>query len=118
MEEKILLPAVQRLSGKPLPVAARLRLDHGALASLLMPTPTVAIIAAIRGILVPHNELEEAPAGVYDACDELARSESERLLSDLRAAPEVNVMPHSDSSAVMNTVRRTLERAGYPFVEQ
>ncbi|MEP6889972.1 MAG: hemerythrin domain-containing protein, partial [Nitrospirota bacterium] len=40
-EEKILLPAAQRLrGGQPLPIAAKLRLDHGAIASLLMPPPT------------------------------------------------------------------------------
>lgn len=38
MEEKILLPAAQRLrGGEPLPIASKLRLDHGAIASLLMP---------------------------------------------------------------------------------
>lgn len=40
MEEKILLPAAQRLrSGEPLPIASKLRLDHGAIASLLMRLP-------------------------------------------------------------------------------
>ena len=49
LEEKILLPAAQRWQGgDPLPMAATLRLDHGALAALLVPTPTPAIIAAIR----------------------------------------------------------------------
>lgn len=52
MEEKILLPAAQRLRGGiPLPVAAKLRLDHAALASLLMPSPTASIMAQIRAIL-------------------------------------------------------------------
>jgi len=46
LEEKILLPAAQRWQGgDPLPIAAKLRLDHGALAALLVPTPTPAIIA-------------------------------------------------------------------------
>ena len=64
MEEKILLPAAQRLrGGEPLLIASKLRLDHGALAALLMPTPTVAIIARIRGILKGHNALEEGPGG-------------------------------------------------------
>jgi hypothetical protein len=46
MEEKILLPAAQRArGGEPLPLAAKLRLDHSALATLLVPTPTPAIIA-------------------------------------------------------------------------
>src|SRR5688572_26416660 len=39
MEEKILLPAAQAArSGDPLPLASRLRLDHGALAGLLVLT--------------------------------------------------------------------------------
>lgn len=114
MEEKILLPAVQRLrGGEPLSLAAKLRLDHGALASLLMPTPTAAIVATIRDILADHNALEEGPAGLYEICDDLAGSEAELLLANLQAAPEVLVMPHSDSPAVMNAVRRALERAGY-----
>ena len=114
LEEKILFPAVQRWrGGTPLPIAAKLRLDHGALATLLMPTPTPAILATIRRLLTDHNVLEEGPGGVYDLCDQLAGFEAESLLKDLRAAPPVAVMPHSDSPAVMTTLRRTLERAGY-----
>lgn len=114
MEEKILLPAAQRLrGGEPLPIASKLRLDHGALAALLMAVPTAAIIAAIRGILADHNALEEGPAGLYETCDVLAGPEAERLLAGLRAAPEVNVQPHSDSPAVVTAVRRALERGGY-----
>lgn len=114
MEEKILLAAVHRLrGGEPLPVAGKLRLDHGALAALLMPTPTTAIIATIRAILANHDTLEEGPGGVYETCDELVASEAEQLLAKLRAAPEVNAMPHSDGPAVMPAVHRALERAGY-----
>jgi hypothetical protein len=116
MEEKILLPAAQRLrGGEPLSVAGKLRLDHGALAALLMPTPTAAVIGLIRTILIDHNAMEEGPAGLYETCDELADSEAERLVAGLRAAPEVSVMPYSDSPTVMNVVRRALERAGYSF---
>ena len=114
MEEKILLPAAQRLNGgAPLSRAGKLRLDHGALAALLMPTPTASIIKAIHGILADHNAVEEGPDGLYTLCDGLAGAEAEQLLSKLQAAPEAAVMPHNDSPAVMNTVRRTLERAGY-----
>ena len=114
MEEKILLPAAQRQRcGEPLSLAAKLRLDHGALASLLMPTPTSAILATIQDILVEHNVLEEGPAGLYETCDSLAGSEGETILAALRAAPEVAVMRYNDSPAVMNAVHRALERAGY-----
>ena len=114
LEEKILLPTVQRLKGGiPFVLAAKLRLDHGALAALLMPTPKPAIVAAIRAILSAHNVLEERPDGLYAVGDHLAESEVGSLLERLRAAPEVTVAPTSDSIAVMKTVRGALERAGY-----
>jgi hypothetical protein len=80
-----------------------------------MPTPTAAIVARIRGILKEHNILEEGPGGLYEICDELAGSEAAQLLAKLQAVPEVTVLPHSDSTAVMNAVQRALERAGYDF---
>jgi hypothetical protein len=62
MEEKILLPAAQRLrGGEPLSIAVKLRLDHGAIASLLMPPPTAAVIATICAVLKVHNTIEEGP---------------------------------------------------------
>ncbi len=118
MEEKILLPAVQRIrGGEPLPMAAKLRLDHGALAALLMPTPAPEIVATIRHILAEHNAFEEGEHGLYDTCDALAGPEADRLLGDLRGAPTVTVMPCSDSPAVRTAVRRALERAGYRLAE-
>ena len=118
MEEKILLPAAQRLrGGEPLSIASKLRLDHGALATLLMPTPTASIVASIRGILKEHNVLEEGPGGLYEICDELAGSEAPQLLAKLQTAPELKVLPHSDSPQVMDSLHRVLERAGYSLRE-
>src|SRR4029450_3932133 len=113
-EDKILLPAAQRArGGAPLAMAAKLRLDHGALAALLVPTPTPTIIAALRAILATHNVVEEGPGGVYECCEQLASAEAAALLAQLRAAPEVPVAPHSDGPDVMDVVRRALVRAGY-----
>lgn len=114
MEEKILLPAAQQWNeGRPLSIAAKLRLDHGALAALLMPTPTTDIVATIRKILEQHNFIEEGPDGLYEICDRLAGAEAEQLTAKLRAAPEVTVLPHSDTQAVLGAVHRALDRAGY-----
>jgi hypothetical protein len=119
LEEKILLPAAQRLrSGEPLSIAAKLRLDHGAIASLLMPLPSAAVIATIRAVLKVHNTIEEGPGGLYETCDELAGSEAAQLLAKLEAAPELGVLPCSDSPVVMPAVQRALERAGYNFCEE
>lgn len=116
MEEKLLLPALQRWrGGDPVPMAAKLRLDHGALATLLVPTPTAQILATIRRILAGHNQLEEGPDGLYALCDRLPDTEMKRLWDALQAAPTVNVMRHSDSPAVMKTLEGALARAGYPL---
>ena len=118
MEEKILLPAAQRArGGEPLAIAAKLRLDHGALAALLVPTPTPVIIAAIRRILTPHNALEEGAGGVYEVCEQLAGVEADALLGRLRAAPEVPVHSHVDGERIMDATRRALQRAGYQLDE-
>ena len=63
-EEKVLLPAAQKLrGGEALSIAPKLRLDHGALTALLVPSSTASIVAAIRAILKAHNPLEEDPGG-------------------------------------------------------
>lgn len=116
MEEKVLFPAARKhRGGDPLPIAAKLRLDHGALTALLVPTPTAKVVAAIRAILQLHNPLEEDPGGMYEQCEELAGPEADRLLHRLEGYPEVRVLPHVDSPLVMDATRRALARAGYDF---
>jgi Hemerythrin HHE cation binding domain len=117
MEEKILLPAAQRSNGgAPLSIAATLRLDHGAIAALLMPTPTPELITLLRSILNKHNEVEEGPDGLYATCDKLAGAQTEDLMAKLRAAPALAVLPHSDTPAMLGAVRRALERAKYAYL--
>ncbi len=114
MEEKILLPAAARArGGEPLPAAARLRSDHGAIVALLVPTPTPAIVAALRLILAGHNLIEEGPAGVYAECERLAGAGADALADELRAAPEVPVHAPVDDARVLAATRRALARAGY-----
>lgn len=115
MEEKLLLPAAQRArGGEALPTAAKLRRDHGALAALLVPTPTLAITGAIRTILTAHNAVEEGPGGVYEVCEQLVGGEeADTLLARLRATPDVRVNPHVDSPLVRDATRRAVARAGF-----
>jgi Hemerythrin HHE cation binding domain len=114
MEEKILLPAAQRLrGGEPLPITAKLRLDHGALAALLVPTPTPSIVTAIRTILKAHNPIEEGPGGLYEQCEALASAETDQVLNALRNAAQVRVAPHINTANVIEATRRALAKAGY-----
>jgi hypothetical protein len=117
MEERVVLPAIGRLQyGIPAPDAARLRLDHGALAALLVPPPDASIIRTIRSILAKHNVLEEGEDGVYRVLDRLAGPEAEEILALMRRTPEVPVMPFNDKPDVLDATRRALARAGYALV--
>jgi len=114
LEEKILLPAAQTArGGEPLPIAARLRLDHGAIAALLVPPPTPRIVAVLREILRAHNRIEEGPGGLYDTCERLAGADVDGWVARLRNTPEVKVAPYNDGPRVLPAARRALERAGY-----
>lgn len=109
LEEKILLPAVRKArGGEPLPLERRLRVDHGAIASLLVPTPDAGIVAELRSILEPHNAAEEEEGGLYQACDGLLSREAAALLERVRAYPPVKVAPHRDAPNVYRTAAEAL----------
>lgn len=118
LEEKFLLPRVHsQLDSEALAIADRLRREHGALATLLMPTPTPAIVATLRRILEAHNKLEEGPTGFYATCEELLQEEAHNLLPQMKAAAEPAVRAHSDTPTVRQTLNRVLDRAGYHLAE-
>lgn len=114
MEENILIPSAHQARGDVrLPMADRIRLDHGALAALLVPLPTPEIIACIKAILSVHNPLEEAKDGLYETCERLVADQLGELLEKLRAYPCPRLKPHVSSPGVLDATRRALARAGY-----
>jgi hypothetical protein len=95
-----------------------LRVDHGAIAALLVPTPTRAIVAEILSVLGPHNRREEESGGVYDTCDlALGRAAAGPLVEQLREFPEPPLKPYNDGPAVMSHVAANLELARRQWVE-
>jgi hypothetical protein len=97
MEENVLLPfARTRNGGVPLAVASALRVDHGQIAKLLVPTPTSALCDELCALLARHNALEEGSRGLYAKCDDLAGADAGDLLVRLQEVPQVPVAPHYD----------------------
>ena len=108
MEQKLLLPIIG-----PTALTERIHLDHGALAALLVPTPTPDILTAIRTILEKHNLLEEGPGGLYEECERLLGADVVQVLIRLQNAPPVPVAKHVDNQISMDSARAALQRAGY-----
>lgn len=115
LEEKILLPALREALGEDPPERRRLRIDHGALAALLVPAPTRELIGEIRFILVPHNAVEEGPAGLYARCDELLADRAAELVERMRAYPPVKVAPYGDGPRVLRRAEDALRVSAMQF---
>lgn len=109
MEEKVLfVDARARRNGERLPVTKQLHADHAALASLLVPPPTHALLETIRDILVEHDPLEEGPDGLYAECERLAGSDLEAVLARMHAIPPVRVSEHLDEPRIHEHIARML----------
>ncbi len=118
MEETILIPAAhQALGGERLQIADRIRLDHGALAALLVPPPSREIVAALRAILSGHNPLEEGKGGLYETCERLAGNEKDALMERLENVPVPRLKPTVSKPGILEATRRALTRAGYDWDE-
>ncbi len=109
MEEKVLFAdARTRRGGEPLPITAQLHADHAALASLLVPTPTHALLRTLQSVLAEHNPLEEAPGGLYEQCEQLAGGEIADVIARMRAIPEARAGAHVDEPRIHAHIARML----------
>jgi len=114
IEEKILMPAAQRLrGGKPLPIAEKIRLDHGALVALMVPPPTCSIVATLRSILSLHNAREENIDGLYEAAEAAMGDTGDDVLQLMHEAADVKILPFNTDPKALEATRRAVERAGY-----
>lgn len=112
IEEKILmLDAKQRRGGEPLPMFPQIRLEHSAIALLLIPTPTHEILGEIRALLEQHNPREEGPDGLYAVCENLAGEKAALLLERAKQAPKVPVAKHYDGPRAHRTAASALAYA-------
>lgn len=116
MEEKVLLPDVRQREGHT-PALQQIHADHAALAALLVPTPTHAVLRTIAGILATHNQLEEGAEGVYTRAERLAGPEADERVRRMQAIPPVRVAPHVDGPAVDEHIMQLLRaRAGRAYL--
>lgn len=115
MEENILFPATQKAhEGIVIERAAKLRLDHGALAALLVLTPDKKVIGAIRAILEPHNIIEEGPPGVYEECEKILGEDASRaILEKMQHVPPLPLAHRKQTEALLRAAKRCMERAGF-----
>ncbi len=112
MEEKFLFPALrQATGGDPGIELKRFRVEHAAITSLLVGTPTADLLMEIQSILTPHNRAEEATRGLYETCDDILGSDGESVLARVRAYRAPRLRPYQDHARVLRTARDALRMA-------
>lgn len=111
IEEKLVLAEVRALrGGEPIEGARRIRVEHGAIASLLVGTPDVALVRELRELLAAHVAFEDE--GIYARCEALLGPErTAELARAARAYPEVPLAPHFDCERVPRTADAALRGA-------
>ncbi len=115
IEETLLLPAAKQANnGEPLAIAAKLRLDHGAIAALVVPPPNLKLLQALQTVLKSHNPLEDGPLGAYAVCDTLLdNAEVARIIQTIGAMSPVPFSKTINPVLAMESAGRALERAGF-----
>jgi hypothetical protein len=116
LEEKILLPAIQKANdGAHYPSAAQFRLEHGAIAALMVLPPSISVKNVLLGILEHHNKREELIPGLYHDCDSALVKSLEPIMQNVRNYPDVPLMPYNNSQLAQDAARRAVARAGYDY---
>jgi len=108
IEEKVLFARARKKLGTPLSRARQLRIEHGAIASLLVPTPDHALLRELASLLSDHDAIEEGGDGVYAECDALLADEREEVLEAIRNYPAPRLNPHYDGPNTYRTAREAL----------
>ncbi|SRR5579883_604370 len=111
IEEKLLFPTAKS-EAKTAKLVARLRLQHGALAALIVPAPNEKIANALKDMLALHNQLEEGIEGVYHTIEHLS-DHPMTLLDSVIAYPNVPLSSAIDKLIDLAPVFRAMERAGF-----
>lgn len=113
MEEKLLIPrATAALGGERPAIAALLRIDHGAIAALLVPPPTREIVTELRSILARHDRCEEESGGLYEICDNaLGVEASLGLVAELREHLPVLIKPYKLTERTDRHMRESVARS-------
>lgn len=119
IEEKVIFPALRAArGGEHHPDWRRLRIDHGAITSLLVPPPTPALVRELRSILGPHNAIEEAPGALYACADGLPGEQAAAVERAMRAYPPVKVAPYRDGPRVLYRAEDALRVSAMQFADR
>ncbi|MDT8325718.1 MAG: hemerythrin domain-containing protein, partial [Bacteroidota bacterium] len=110
IEEHIVLPLVRDRAENGFFALQQIRLEHGAIASLLVPPPDAELVAVLRTLLEKHNLLEETQDTLYDVLDHCAQTDKPELVMHFEMHPDVPLSKHINNPKGLEPAKRAIER--------
>ncbi len=117
IEEHIVLPLIRERAEDGFFAIQQLRLEHGAIAALLVPPPDQEVVTVLRALLAKHNLLEETQDTLYDVLDHCASTDRPELLTHFEMHPDVPLSKHINNPKGLEHAKRAIQRAGYTWEE-
>lgn len=115
IEEKIVLPLLRSVAGCGFDMEAQLRLEHGAIAALLVPPPAPELLFALMGLLQRHNHLEEDPETLYQLLDDCVRAAGDDILRKVVEFPDVPLSRFINNPHAVEPAKRAVARSGHDY---
>lgn len=112
VEEKVLLPALERKLGHPTLMHEAMRKDHAGVAALCVPAPNRAWVEALQLQLEEHHRVEEGDHGFFALCDLWIADEAPAVLAAAREFPPLHLTPFNDGRRVRDHLAEVLEATG------
>ena len=111
IEERLVMPALIRVMGRPPEGRNGLKKDHAGIAALCVPLPEREWVENLRDLLDEHYRVEEA--SLLPRCDELLSGALEaRVVTEMEAHPPLVLSPFRRGPKVRAQVSELLRLVG------
>ncbi len=112
IEERVLMPLLERRLGRAPAFQNAMRKDHEAIAALCVPTPDPEWIGDLRELMTYHNQVEEQPGGFYALFDQHLAAEEKAVEAAFAALPALVLPPLQRGPQVGELLREVLRQLG------
>ncbi len=112
VEEKVLLPALERKLGRRALLHNALRRDHAGIAALCVPAPNRDWVESLMALLEQHHRVEEDRGGFFAECDAQLRDELPALFAAVEALPPLQLAPFTQGRRVRDQLAEVMLATG------
>lgn len=112
VEEKVLLPALEKKLGSPPLCRESLRREHAGLAAMCVLNPDRGWVLELQSLLAHHHRVEESRDGFFALCDAHLAGEATALRQAFDAVPPLTLSSLQPGQRVRQQLADVLQETG------